>query len=79
MSLGHMTIHLGKVIELYAYHNSICKNNFRWREKGHNIMQLLKKQDRDTWLAQLVQHATLDLRVLCSSPMLSVEMTLKKK
>lgn len=28
-----------------------------------------------TWLAQLAEHATLDLRVLNSSPMLSVELT----
>jgi len=27
------------------------------------------------WLAQLVEHATLDLRVVNSSPMLSIEIT----
>ena len=31
------------------------------------------------WLAQLEEHATLDLGVVSSSPMLSVKITLKKK
>jgi len=34
---------------------------------------------RGTWLAPLVKHATLDLGVMSSSPMLGVELTLKKK
>ena len=31
------------------------------------------------WLAQLVEHATLDLRVVSLNPMLDVEITLKIK
>ena len=31
------------------------------------------------WLAQSLEHATLDLRVMSSSPMLVIEVTLKKK
>ena len=31
------------------------------------------------WLAQLVEHATLDLRVMSSSPTVHIEFTLKKK
>ena len=32
---------------------------------------------RGTWLAQLVEHVTFDLRVVGSSPMLGVEITEK--
>lgn len=31
------------------------------------------------WLAQLVENVTLDLRVICSSPTVGMESTLKKK
>ena len=34
---------------------------------------------RGAWLAQSVEHATLDLRVVSSSPTLDMEPTLKKK
>lgn len=34
---------------------------------------------RDAWLAQLNEHMTLDLRIMSSSSMLSVEITEKKK
>ena len=34
---------------------------------------------RGAWLAQLVEHVTLDLQVVNSSPMLNIELTLKKK
>ena len=34
---------------------------------------------RGAWLAQLMEHITLDLRVRSSSPTLSVEITLKKE
>ena len=34
---------------------------------------------QSTWLAQLVEHVTLDLRVMSSSLMSGVEFTLKKK
>ena len=33
---------------------------------------------RGTWLAQWVEHVTLDLRVVSSSPMLGVELTEKR-
>lgn len=33
----------------------------------------------NAWLAQLVERTMLDLRVVCSSPILGVEVTLKKK
>jgi len=33
------------------------------------------KAERGTWLARLVEHATLDLRVVSSSPMLGKELT----
>lgn len=32
----------------------------------------------DSWLARLVEHPTVDLKVVSSSPTLSVEITLKK-
>jgi len=32
-----------------------------------------------TWLAELAEHVTLDLRVMSSSPTLGVELTLGKK
>ena len=32
----------------------------------------------DTWLAQLVEHATLDLRVVSLSPVLGIELTKKE-
>ena len=32
-----------------------------------------------TWLIQWVQHATLDLRIMSSSPTLGIEPTLEKK
>jgi len=35
----------------------------------------LKNLSRGTWLAQSAEHATLDLTVLSSSPMLGVEIT----
>ena len=36
---------------------------------------IAKKCSRGSWLAQLVEHETLDLRVVSSSPMLCVEIT----
>lgn len=36
-------------------------------------------QERGPWLAQSVEHATLGLRIVSSSPMLGMETTLKKK
>ena len=33
---------------------------------------------RSTWLAQLVEHATLDLGVVSVSPTLDIQLTLKK-
>lgn len=39
---------------------------------------LLIQGARDTWLAQSVEHMTLDLEVMSSNPMLSIEITLKK-
>ena len=38
-----------------------------------------KRNTRDAWVAQSVQHVTLDLRVVGSSPTLGVGLTLKKK
>lgn len=35
--------------------------------------------DRGTWLAQSVEQATLDLRVMTLSPMLSIKITKKKR
>ena len=35
--------------------------------------------DRGAWLVQWVEHATLDLGVMCSSPMLGVEFTFKNR
>ena len=37
------------------------------------------KRLRGAWLAQLVEHATLDLEIRSLSPVLGVEITLKKK
>jgi len=42
-------------------------------------IKCLKSEDRDAWLAQSVEHATLDLGVMSSSPTLGTELTLKKK
>ena len=36
-------------------------------------------EDRGTWLSQSVEHATPDLGVMSSSPMLGIEITLKNK
>jgi len=44
--------------------------------RGKDI--LLLPTQRGTWLAQPVEHVTLYLRVVGSSPMLGVEPTLKK-
>ena len=38
-------------------------------------MEFKNRQNRGTWLAQLVEHVTLDLRVVSSSPMVGVEIT----
>ena len=46
--------------------------------KTENILALELKSTqivRGTWLAQLVEHATLDLRVVGLSPTLGVEIT----
>lgn len=40
-------------------------------------ISIIRKGMRDTWLAQLVEHATLDLGVMGSSPVLGVEITSK--
>ena len=37
----------------------------------------LKKQNKGGWLAQSVEHATVDLEVVNSSPMLGAEITYK--
>ena len=34
-----------------------------------------KRQERGAWLVQLVEHETLDLKVMSSSPILGVEIT----
>ena len=39
----------------------------------------MKKLDKGTWLAQSVQHVTLDPGVVSSSPTLGIEFTEKKK
>lgn len=45
---------------------------------SHLSLNYLKILDGGTWLARSVQHETLDLRVVCSSPTPGVEITLKK-
>ena len=39
------------------------------------ITNLIKTQSWGTWLALSVEHVTLDLGVLSSSPMLGIELT----
>lgn len=36
-------------------------------------------EDRDMWLVQSVEHATVDFGVMSLSPMFGIELTLKKK
>ena len=43
------------------------------------VCACLKAMSWGTWLVQLVEHMTLDFRVVSPSPMLGVELTLKKK
>lgn len=43
--------------------------------KTRAILQIRKLRFRGAWLAQLVEHLTLELRILSSSPMLGVEPT----
>lgn len=44
-----------------------------------NAGSLKIRNTRGAWLAQAMEHATLDLWVISWSPMLGVEITLKKK
>lgn len=50
------------------------------KEKKPSLPKLMDKNAlvQDTWLAQLKEHATLDLRVMSSSPMLGVEIIKNK-
>ena len=50
----------------------------RWAMNAILIFLLKIMEYRGTSLAQLVEHVTLDLRVVSSSPTLGIELTLKK-
>lgn len=43
------------------------------------LFKKAKKWGGGTWLAQLAEHVTLELRILSSSPMLGIDMDLKLK
>ena len=66
-------------MKIVEYYTGILKvlSKERGNVKGRDAR--LSRRFWDAWLAQSVEHVTLDLRVLSSSLMLGIEMTFKKQ
>ena len=64
---------------LELYRTVILEWNITIHCKGNSVifLALLKLQMSGTWPAQWVEHGTLNLRVMSSSPMLGIELVLK--
>ena len=65
-------------LKIISHLGNANQTTMRYHFKPTRITRI-KKLERGTWLAQSVNHMTLDLRVVGLSPTLGVDVTLKKK